>query len=63
VIEEDKAAHFKKTLREDLERAGHIGIPITPDKVVSAVELIKHDEAESFVNGSGHLYVRASEVK
>ena len=63
MIEEDKAAHFKQTLREDLEKAGHIGIPITPDNVVSSVELIKHDEVESSVNGSGHLYLRASVVK
>jgi hypothetical protein len=63
VIEDDKAAHFKQSLWEELETAGHGGVRITPENVVSAVELIKHDEAQSFLNGFGYLCLRAPETE
>jgi hypothetical protein len=63
VFEDDEAAHFKQALREELETAGRNGVRITPENVVSAVELIKHDEARSFLNGFGYLCLRAPEVE
>jgi hypothetical protein len=52
---------FREPLVGELEDAGREGVRITPDNIVAAAELIKHDRAHPFLNGFGYLCLRSAE--